>query len=321
MSRTKSAAFLFVLVAACGGKSSPPPTTPLPDDQPAEPKVEETKPAEPAPEAKPAPQPVTVNLPASKATVKLTKPGKGKKAPLEYKFAVGPAGGVDLTMDMSFTMGTMANSMTMKLGLANEILEVGADGTIKMKQSLTSASAEAKDGQGNAAPQSLDAIIGTTIEATMSSHGVPGERKVTTPPIEDPAMVQTLTQIPHLSIALPDKPVGTGATWEVSEPLGIEGLDATVTTVYKLVSRKGKTTTIEGNSTVTGGAQAGADAAQQMKIDEIKGTGKSTFVLEEGKLLAKTDANQTLTIKATVQGQQPQQMELVLVTHLSAAGK
>ena len=96
--------------------------------------------------------------------------------------------------------------------------------------------------------------------------------------------------------------------------------DATVTTTYKLVSRKGKVATIEGTSTISAGAGAAAD---QMKIDEIKGSGKSKFVLEDGKLLASTDANQTLTIKATIEAQpgKPQPMEIVLTTHLVAAGK
>jgi hypothetical protein len=324
MSRTKLAALLLVFAAACGGKSqSQAPVAPLPDDKPAEP-ADETKPDEAKPEPAPPPpepKPVTVNMPASKATVKLTKPGKGKKTPLKYVFAVGPAGGVDVTMDMDLKMSAgISQAMTMKLGLTNEVLEVAADGTIKLKQQVTSASAEVTDQQGNKQPEAIDAIVGSTIEATMSPFGIPGERVLTTPPVTDPGIAQPLTQIPHMSIALPDKPVGTGATWEVTEPLGIEGIDATVTTTYKLVSRKGKVATIEGTSTISAGAGAPAD---QMKIDEIKGSGKSKFVLEDGKLLSSTDANQTLTIKATIEAQpgKPQPMEIVLTTHLVAAGK
>jgi len=325
MFRTKVVASLLLVSAfgvACGGKSKPAATAPLPEESATTEPAKPAEPAKPVEAPKPTPQPVSVTLPASTATVKLTKPGKGKKTPLKYVLAVGPAGGVDLTLDMDIKAGAMAQALSMKLGFSNEVLEVAADGTIKLKQKVTSASAEVKAADGKTTPEPLDPIVGTTIDATMSARGIPGERKVTTPPIEDPSMVQTLTQIPHLSIALPDKPVGAGATWEVTEPLGIEGINASVKTTYTLVSRKGKVATIEGKSTVSGGAEAGG-ADKQMQIQEIKGSGSSKFVLEEGKLLTSTDATQTLSIKVQMQDQagKPQQMEMVWNTHITAASK
>ena len=79
---------LIAVVTACGGKSTPPPTTPLP----ADPAPVEVKKEEPPAEAMKPPEPlgpVEVKIPSAPVTVKLVSAGKGKKAPLRYSAKAG----------------------------------------------------------------------------------------------------------------------------------------------------------------------------------------------------------------------------------------
>lgn len=321
MNRT-AALTLALFLAACGGKSTPPPTAPLPDetaktDEPPPPAEEEQAP--PAPEP-PKPEPVTVTLPAPAVDIKLTKPGKGKKAQLVYVLPVGPVGGVELQVGGDFELpGFMPKQTlpTMTLDYTTEVLEVAADGGIKLRHTLAGANADGVSPAGEDPKAQLEPMVGTTLETTLSKQGVPGERTFKTPPIDDPAKVGSLTQLPPMTVPVPDKAVGTGATWEVTEPLGYEGIEATVKTVYTLKSRKGKTATIVGTSTIEGGKQTQTGGEDPVEIESIKGTATSTYVLEEGRVIGSSDVAQHIEITIA----QPQPMTMVMNTSLKAKAK
>lgn len=310
MARIASFSLLALLIAGCGSKSAPPPTAPLPESTAEKDaaKAEPTEKAQPEPEP-PKPEPVTLTMAAPKLEVKLQKPGSGKKTPLKYVMAAGPAGGFDAEVkfdaDVSMPAMGVANqkqSIAVKFGYTTEVLEVAQDGTYKMKLLLSSATASDPTNPANDAQmaKALEPFVGTTVESTMTASGHAGDRTFKTPPVIDPSMMQFVTMLPNLSIALPDKPLGKGATWSVTEPLGAPGLEATVTTNYKLVSRKGKTATIEGTQTITAGEQA---QTQDLVVKELKGSGKVKATIEDGKLVGKHEQSQSLTISATSQGQ------------------
>lgn len=311
MSRIASLSLLVLLIAGCGSKSAPAPTAPLPDESKETAKAEPEAKPEPEPEP-PKAEPISVTLPASAVDVKLDKAGTGKKTPLKYVMSAGPAGGFDteVALDADVSISTpegqqsQKSTITAQFGYTTEVVEVAPDGTIKVKLQLASAKGSQTDPMNPAAPkameQELAPFIGTTIEHSLTSSGVAGDRVFTTPPVEDPSMMQFLTMMPQLAIVLPDKPVGKGATWTVTEPFPMPELKATVKTTYKLVSRKGNTATIEGKQTIE--AAPDQQTSSQMTIKELKGSGTVKATIEDGKLVAMNEQSQSLTIMANTQG-------------------
>src|SRR5580692_5021123 len=140
-SMTRAWSLFFVALLACGG-SNPQPATPLPEPVPAD-----AAPA-PAPPPPPPPQPQPLDLPIAtpQTSLKLVKPGTGKKAVLKLALATGSKQHVELALDFSgkqmappqFGGNTEDVAPTLVLPADIEIGDVGSDGNAKWKLTVAS---------------------------------------------------------------------------------------------------------------------------------------------------------------------------------------
>jgi len=282
---------LFAVVTACGGKSTPPPTTPLPAD-PAPPAEEAKKEAPPEPEKPPEPLgPVEVKIPAAPVTVKLVSAGKGKKAPLRYSTKPGDKQQVELAMDFSAKQtenGTSQDQIVPTIVLVGdaETKTVDKDGNAAF--TLTVNTTDARDVAGSQIPAEkfrtvLGSLAGLTISSSLGANGAVGD---VTMRVEKPTdMSAGALELIRLTLpsfpVLPKEPVGVGAKWQATTTAKLaDKLDVTQVTDYELVAQKGTTYTIKGKTKVTGVDQK----MQGGDISGIKGSGSSEATLTTGTL-------------------------------------
>ncbi len=281
---------LFAVVTACGGKSTPPPTTPLPaDPAPVEAKKEEP-PAEPAKPPEPL-GPVEVKIPSSAVTVKLVSAGKGKKAPLRYTTKAGEKQQVELAMDFSAKQtenGASQDQIVPTIVLVGDAETKAVDKDGNAQYTLTVNTTDAKDVTGSQIPAEkfrtvLGSLAGLTISSSLAANGAVGD---VTMRVEKPTdMSAGALELIRLTLpsfpVLPAEPVGVGAKWQATSTAKLaDKLDVTQVTDYELVAHKGTTWTIKGKTKVTGADQK----MQGGDISAIKGTGSSEATLADGTL-------------------------------------
>lgn len=290
---------LFIAATACGGKSSSPPVSPLPADQPAAPVAQpEPAPAEPAPP--PPLAPVEVTLPAAQVTVKLVSGGKGKKAPLRYTPKVGDKQQAELAMDFTAKQsepGKEAEAQdqvvpTIVLTGEVETTAVSPDGTAGF--TLTVNTTDARDVAGSQLPAEkfrmvLASLQGLTISSTLGAQGASGE--ITLRIAKPTEMSAGALELIRLTLPtfpmLPKESVGVGAKWRTTASAKLaEKLDVTQVTDYELVSRKGTEWVIKGKTKVSGADQTmvGGEGGEAGKISGIKGSGTSEATIADGTL-------------------------------------
>ncbi|CAN5900590.1 hypothetical protein BH11MYX2_BH11MYX2_09330 [soil metagenome] len=273
----------LVVALGCGGKSTPPPTTPLPDDKPATPVATTPAPA-PTPDAPPPPPgPLEVAVEAPQTTVKLVSGGKGKKTPLVYASAATPAEQVDLTFDFvekhfaPADLGGDGQNGMPTIIFSTEAIGTSVDKTA-IEYTMKVSKTDAKDTEGarmkaDELKGALETLKDFTIKGKVGPNGVALAPTKISVAIGD----QVAQQIVNLmQIALPSWPtlpteaVGDGAKWTATTTTKLMGqVDVTVTTDYTLVKRKGTVATIKGTTKVTGTEQSKGNS----KIADIAGTG------------------------------------------------
>nr|MBA3456350.1 hypothetical protein [Deltaproteobacteria bacterium] len=237
---------LIAVVTACGGKSSPPPTTPLPADEPPAPVAKaEPAPTEPVKPPEPA-GPVEVRIPAAPVTVKLVSAGKGKKAPLRYSAKSGDKQQVEVAMDFAAKQtenGTSQDQIVPTIVLTGESEAKAVDAEGNASYTLNVTTTDARDVTGSQIPAEkfrvvLGSLAGLTISSSLGANGSIGE---TTMRVEKPTdMSAGALELIRLTLptfpALPKEPVGVGAKWQATMTAKLaDKLDVTQVTDYELV--------------------------------------------------------------------------------------
>ena len=308
---TRVSAFLLVALLACGGKSTPPPTAPLPADKPAE--VAQTEPKQEEPPAPEPLQPIDLKTPPMEVTVKLVNGGKGKKAPLVLASTAGAKQQVELALDFAAKQDAPAEAggkqessvPTIVLTGEAETKAAGADGT---EYVMTVSSTDAREVPGGKVPvdklkEALANMKGLTISGKVAPNGT--QSGDTSIHLEKPdeasgevvqVIQNALPQFPYL----PKEPVGVGAKWQATATTTLMGqLPVTHTTDYELVARKGNTWTIKGKTKVSGKEQDMGGS----KVSGIQGTGTQEATLTDGALYPQMKTSLETQFTVSAQGQ------------------
>jgi hypothetical protein len=282
----------LVFAAACGGKSTPPPTTPLPDDKPAEPVAKPEEPAKPA--EPPKAEPIEVSLDAAQVTVKLVKPGTGKKTKLLYTLGKG---GEKVPVEIAFDIGQKATTpqgsdeiITPTIVLLTSAETNAADEkTIGYTFSLNGVDARDVPNQSpkmtaQAVRDQIGSMTGLTITGKVGVNGIASGATSIRMEKGDAAgqqIVDLIRQAMPVWPTLPEEPVGVGAKWTATTKSSLMGqLELTQETTYELVARKGAVSTIKGTTKITG-----ADAELKgQKVSAIKGSGTTEATLTDGQI-------------------------------------
>ena len=297
---------LVVAVFACGGSTPTPTTTPLP------PEPEDAKPAEvekpaPAP-TPPAPRSIDFSIAAPKTTLKLVKPGTGKKAVLKLATTQGAKQHVEVTLDFSGTQDGDAatgssKDMTPTVVIASdvEVGDVGADGATKFTMTVTGEDAKDRPGAKASADQFKADIAGMTVAGSVSANGQLGALAVHLEKADEKAA--TVVALLKLLMTplwpqLPTDPIGVGAKWTVSSPIKIaERFNATQTVEFELVSHKGNAWAINGSVKLVGDQQK---PDPRTIIDKISRTGTIAMSLSDGALVPQSTTSSNAEFTATV---------------------
>lgn len=307
----------LVLVAslvACGGGGGKKQTNlaPLPDEKPAEakvePKVEEPKPEPP----KPLP-PLEVKFDVPVATVKLVSAGKGAKSALKYTAKPGAKQSVEVVMNFAQTAaadGQSDEQVVPAIVLTGEAETKTVEPNGKANYTLTVSGVDAREAPGNQVPLdkfkvALASLAGLVVSGNIDPNGTMTDTLLR---IEKPDQLSTgaldlmRTTLPIWPV-FPKEPVGIGAKWQASRSVTLKpsaqaqaGIEMTHTTDYELVSKKGSMYTIKSKTSITGKDQE----LQGAKISKITGTGAADITLEEGALYpsytSKLESNLMVTL-------------------------
>jgi hypothetical protein len=284
---TRAWSLFFVALLACGGSNPQPATTPLPE--PAPPDAAPPPPPPPPPEQ---PKPLDLPIAAPQTSLKLVKPGTGKKSVL--KLAFGTKQHVELALDFSGKQTAPASlggnsedvAPTLVLPADVELSDVGSDGSAKWK--LTVTAVDAKDRAGSKTPtekfkEQMQGVVGLVISGSVGADGKLGDMAIHLDKAEKTAL--NAVALVKLSLMpmwpqLPTDAIGVGAKWTVTSPFKIaDKLDTTQTAEFELVSHKGNQWVI--NSKIK---LAGNDfkADEHASFQKIGGTGAIAVTLTDG---------------------------------------
>ena len=281
----------LVVALGCGGKSTPP-TSPLPEDKPAEPVA---KPAvAPEPPKEPEAKPIEVAIESQPVTVTLKNAGKGKKTALAYTGKQGDKATIELSFDFlekhfaSQELGGDGENGMPTIVFNAEADTTAADAT-NIAYTYTVKSSDVREVAGakvSAAElkEALATLEGLSIEAKVGPNGVASD-KTLVKVAKGNQIAEQIVNLVQFSLpawpVLPKEPVGVGAKWQTTTTANVVGqVTVTVTTDYELVARKGTTNTIKGTTKVTGTEQTKG----QSKITDINGSGTTQATLVDGQL-------------------------------------
>jgi len=310
MFRVVSVALLSLLLA-CGGKSSTPaPLAPLPDDgavphqddQAKAPPVQEDREQEKAPPEPPL-EPMTLTLEARTPEVAVVAKGKGKKAALRYALVAGATQRFELAVRMKADLS--GNQMVMPelhATYAREIQSVADDGTATVRFTLEEISAT--DVSGATAPAAevsaaLAAFVGLTIDTTITPQGLFGTQTVHLPPGADP---QTFELIAPNMVVLPADKVGAGAKWKVTTQ-SFGNIAATVTSTFKLDSRKGDVAKVSGATTVSAQPQTMNQGGMTAQLEKLEGSDAVKLELDLARAVGVGTIEQKWSMQMNANGQ------------------
>lgn len=314
----KTFTLLFVAslsaAVACGGSQPPPPSIPLPDEP-----SPDAKPAEPAPAAATTPsateQPKTIPIDLTMAppdtTLKLVRPGTGKKSVLKVAAAQGTKQHVDMAFDFSEKNTVEAEKPQEVIAptvLVSGDVEAGEAGSNGTQFKLTVTSQDVKDRQGSQVSASefkteqMGDITGMTVAGTVAPNGKLGETKLHIDKADQKAagiigLIQTLMQ--PLWPELPTQPIGVGAQWTVTENTKLmDRIAVTRTTKWEVVSHKGDTWQLKGTTAVIGKDQT----VEGTDVSKIGGGGTVEVSLNESSFVPQMKSQSTgeFTAKVTL---------------------
>jgi hypothetical protein len=302
---------LFVAVFACGGSEPTPTTTPLPPEPETKPAAAE-KPAPPPPPAQPETKPIDLSIDAPQTTLKLVKPGSGKKSVLKLAAAQGSKQHVDITLDFrgkqtgAQELGGDDDEPAPTMILASDVVvgDIGSDGTAKYTVTVSGQDVKDRPGAKITAEkfkaEKMGDITGLTVAGSVSANGQLGAMTIHL----DKADEKAATMVALLKLImmpmwpqLPTTAIGVGAKWTVTSPFKIaERFDSTQTVDYEVVSHTGNAWQIKGTVKLAAADQK----LDQASFDKIGGTGTVAMTLTDGAFVPQSTSSLTSAFTANV---------------------
>lgn len=226
--------------------------------------------------------------PASDLVV--VSPGVLPQHQLRYRLAKGTKTTIELELEGKLVAGEIT-SVAPPLVFTLEIVcdEVAADGKMKLTSTIQDLVTHAAPDQPGAPRAIADAqtLKGLAIHATLAPDGTLSnvQAAVADKQLSDAAkgeLDQLVQAMPKLAMPLPQAPVGIGAKWRSSRPLGpASPLALTSVTTIDISGIAGSIVTYELSSTVHGDDQVVKQDGTDVDVKGITGTatGHGTFDL------------------------------------------
>lgn len=287
---------LVVGVFACGGTQKGPELAPLPPDKVDELPKPEDPPKVEEPPARPVPTgPLDLEIEPRASTVKLVKPGTGKRVPLKVTAKQGTSQQVELALDfaVSQSLAGSTDPNDTQIDLVPTVVLVGKGETKAATTDgadfrITIEKTDAVEHKDAKVPMDkfrevLTSTVGLTLDGKVAPNGSTGKIAMHLDKQgEASAQVLDLVRLTFPAWpAFPTEAIGVGAKWQATSSYKLaDRLDVTAVTDFELVSFKGGVWTIKGTTKVTGADQM----MQGGKITKIVGTGTHELTVTDGQL-------------------------------------
>jgi hypothetical protein len=300
------------LLCACGGSkpTTEQPTLDFPDAAPSS-AADARVAVAPPPDAAP-PAPKTFTIPAAPLkSARLTK-GKGKAAVLRYAFADGSGQVVDTTLDVEIDVTAQGQTQhqvapTQNIGRVVEVTGVDAQGTAMVRVTMDRGSAA-----DAAMTETLEQLKGTVLDGSVDARGRAGDLSITSI-AQDDASARTIAGLLEYRsrvVVLPEEPIGTGGTWQVTTNDNVNGIQSEVTTTYKLVKREANAWTITGvikavaqPQQIPAEALGGGPGSAPIDVKSMTGTGTLTITVDPTKPAPTSEFNESYDAVMSVEVQ------------------
>lgn len=224
------------------------------------------------------------------STVELVSAGAEPRQRLTYALAKGVKSAIELSIDVDFKakeVGGPMPTMTMAMELGAEA--VLADGKMRVRSTVTRVTAKDRPGaKFSADTVSAQGMMleGIGVVGTLAPNGSLSDAHLDfgdkhLPP-ELQSQLSSLTKgFERVALALPDQPVGIGATWRTRKEVIESGAHMSSTTTIVLEKIEGSVITFARTAEVTGPDQVLQQMGVSVTMKNIsgKGTGHGTLDL------------------------------------------
>jgi hypothetical protein len=219
--------------------------------------------------------------------------GLEPRTALRYALAKGSHTTVDLAIESELHAGDMGGPMpTIEVTLELAVEDVLADGRMKLRTTVTEASARDRPGAkatAVAVAVVLEQLKGIAIVATLSpegkitdAHADLGDKKL---PDAVAKQLSSLTRgFDQLAMPLPRDPVGATAKWTSTRQLDLDGMAVTSTATVELVSVTGAQIAFTSKTALVGPDQQITRDGLAIDVTNLRGTGSAHGTIDLGKL-------------------------------------
>lgn len=276
------------------------------------------------------------------ARIKLLDPGAEPRKVLRLHPKTGDKESMVITMKigMVITAGDLPEQPvklpTLKLAMDVSVNDISTNGDISYNIMTSDASvveepdivAQVAEAMKNAAA----GMKGIGGKGTLSSRGVNLSSDIKTPEGADQQVNQFVDQMKetmlHVSVPLPEEPVGAGAKWEVKMPVKSQGIGLSQTATYQLVSMDGERGTAKTTITQTAARQKIDNPmvpGSKLDLTKMTGNGRSEVTFDLARILPPEASmefhSEMMTTMTTSNAGQRQKMEMKMDMNLHVESK
>lgn len=243
-------------------------------------------------ESKPPPAPA----PPPVDGIEVLSAGQEPRRLLRYKLAPGAITPLELRMDLDARLADLTTKLpTLVLGADLTVATMDPDGTAHMKLTVVSGSAvsrsEADAGAMPIMERSAKLLVGTVVTYVLTPAGQIKDAKIeeANRDLSEPMQDQTRTLLQaseQLAMALPDKPIGAGATYKHRRTLIQNQITLLTITTVEVTAIDGDQVSFKSTTELRGADQTITNGSATVQVKRVGGTGSQTGTFDLGQAIA-----------------------------------
>jgi hypothetical protein len=248
--------------------------------------------------------------PPAPNAVELVSPGAEPRRVVRYTVAKGTKATLELALDLSVTADAMGGAVPTVVNVVELEATESLFGTVMLQMKVVDVDTRDREGTqipAVAATGPIAPLRGLVITGLLTPDGRLSSIHVTHPaklPQIDAVQIDALSRnFAQLTMALPDDPVGTGATWKISRPIEEGGLKMTADTTVQLVKLDGDVLTFTTTARISGPDQTASQDGVAIEVAHPTGTGESHGTIDLARLVMTGELAVSFTADMTAAGE------------------
>jgi len=242
--------------------------------------------------------------------LQLVSAGNEPRQLLRYHAAKGASEKLELAIELDVSAGSVQSPMpTLVFALSLGVEDVLPDGRMKLRTTITDATARARD-ESNVVPgalgNALKGLDGIVIASTLSPAGRMTQTTVdtrTTPEAIKTQLAALTSSFGQVTMTLPDEPVGVGAIWRSARPIEQSGMKLKAVNTITVTALDGAHLGFTVDTQVHGGDQSVKQDDVTVEIKDIVGTGTGKGTIDLATLATTSELSAELRSEMTATGE------------------